>query len=171
MNAMTDILPLSIATSLRQAMRGMAQSVVLITTAFDGRRHAMTATAVCPVSMDPPVMLMCINRSASAHTALSRGRAFYINLLAARHELVARQCSGAVKGEERFESGEFSLDEGGLPYLTDAQAVIRCARDGMMSYGTHDAVFGRVESVHVRHDMEPLLYLDGRYTTPIAAVA
>jgi flavin reductase (DIM6/NTAB) family NADH-FMN oxidoreductase RutF len=90
---------------------------------------------------------MCINRSASAHTALSRSRAFYINLLAARHEAVACRCSGAAKGEERFESGDFALDESGLPYLADAQAAIRCTRDGMMSYGTHDAVFGLVESV------------------------
>lgn len=148
---------------LKLAMRGLAQSVVIITTAQSGERHAMAATAVCPVSMDPPSMLFCINRTASAHPILSKGAAFCINLLADRHEDLARLCSGPTKGEARFGSGAFATDDEGVPYVLDAQANVTCVQDGRVSYGTHDVFFGKVRSVRVAGAIEPLIYLDGSY--------
>lgn len=148
---------------LKLAMRGLAQSVVIITTAQSGERHAMAATAVCPVSMDPPSMLFCINRTASAHPILSKGAAFCINLLADRHEDLARLCSGPTKGEARFGSGAFATDDEGVPYVLDAQANVMCVQDGRVSYGTHDVFFGKVRSVRVAGAIEPLIYLDGSY--------
>ena len=158
------------ARRLRQAMRGMAQSVVLVTTAFHDRRYAMVATAVCPLSLDPPAMLMCIDRAASAHRALSEGAGFHINLLRAEHEALARLCSGPAKGEERFARNAFAMDGDGLPYLVDAQANIRCVRDRCVSYGTHDVIFGSVKYVRLAQAIEPLLYFDGAYTT-LAGIA
>ena len=152
-----------IEQQLKLAMRGLAQSVVIITTAQSGERHAMAATAVCPVSMDPPSMLFCINRTASAHPILSKGAAFCINLLADRHEDLARLCSGPTKGEARFGSGAFATDDEGVPYVLDAQANVTCVQDGRVSYGTHDVFFGKVRSVRVAGAIEPLIYLDGSY--------
>jgi flavin reductase (DIM6/NTAB) family NADH-FMN oxidoreductase RutF len=150
---------------LKRAMRGLAQSVVVVTTAQNGERHAMAATAVCPVSMDPPSMLICVNRAASAHAILSKGAAFCINLLAARQEDLARLCSGPTKGEARFESGAFAMDGEGVPYVPDAQANIACLQDGRVSYGTHDVFFGKVTSVRVADTIEPLIYINSSYTT------
>jgi flavin reductase (DIM6/NTAB) family NADH-FMN oxidoreductase RutF len=154
---------IGLEAQLKQAMRGLAQSVVVVTTAMRGERHAMAATAVCPVSMEPPSMLFCINRAASAHGILARGASFCINLLATRHEDLARLCSGPVKGEERFESGAFGMDEEGVPFLLDAQASIRCVQDGCTSYGTHDVFFGRVGHVRIGDTIEPLVYVNGGY--------
>jgi flavin reductase (DIM6/NTAB) family NADH-FMN oxidoreductase RutF len=149
---------------LKLAMRGLAQSVVVVTTAMRGERHAMAATAVCPVSMEPPSMLFCMNRSASAHGILSKGAGFCINLLAMRHVALARLCSGPIKGEARFESGAFATDEEGVPFLFDAQASISCVQDGCTSYGTHDVFFGRVRHVRVSDVIEPLVYVNGNYS-------
>jgi len=148
---------------LKRAMRGLAQSVVVITVAHEGERHAMAATAVCPVSMDPPSMLFCINRTASAHGILSKGAAFCINLLGERHEELAKLCSGPIKGEARFEGGAFAMDEDSVPYVCDAQANIACIQDGRMSYGTHDVIVGKVRSIRVSDVIAPLLYVNGAY--------
>ena len=66
-------MPYNLETKLKHAMRGLAQSVIVVTTAYEGERHAMVVTAVCPVSMDPPSMLVCITRTASAYATLSKG--------------------------------------------------------------------------------------------------
>ena len=152
-----------IEQQLKRAMRGLAQSVVVITTEQSGERHAMAATAVCPVSMAPPSMLFCINRTASAHAILSKGAAFCINLLSERHEDLARLCSGSTKGEARFGCGAFGMDDEDMPYVLDAQANITCVQDGRMSYGTHDVIIGKVRSVRVADVIEPLLYVNGTY--------
>ena len=114
----------SVSEQLKRAMRSLAQSVVVITTAAGGTRHAMSATSVTSVSLDPPSMLFCMNRTASSHPTLAAGAGFCINLLGMHHEPLARLCSGSAKGEARFAEGVWEHDEDGIPYLSDAQASI-----------------------------------------------
>jgi flavin reductase (DIM6/NTAB) family NADH-FMN oxidoreductase RutF len=154
---------LSVSDELRIAMRSLVQSVVVITTAANGIRHAMAATSVTSVSLDPPSMLFCMNRSASSHATLAAGAGFCINLLGRHHEPLARLCSGAAKGEARFADGEWDEDEDGIPYLTDAQASISCIQDGRVSYGTHDIFIGKVRGVRTTPHVLPLVYVDGVY--------
>ncbi len=72
----------SLAADLKMAMRGFAQSVVIVSTVgSDGARYAMAATAVTPLSMDPPSMLICVNRTASSHATLESGANFALNIL------------------------------------------------------------------------------------------
>ncbi|HEY0106193.1 MAG TPA: flavin reductase family protein [Rhizomicrobium sp.] len=149
---------------LKLAMRGLATSVAVITTALGRERHAMAATAVTPLSMEPPSMLFCINRTATAYSILRQGADFCVNLLGQHHEHVARLCSGPVKGEARFESGIFDMDADGVPYLPDAQASVTCMQDGRMAYGSHDVFFGKVKTVRIAGRIAPLVYVDGAYT-------
>jgi len=153
----------SLEDQLKRAMRGLVKSVVVITTALRGERHAMAATAVTPLSMEPPSMLFCINRTASAYPILLDGAGFCVNLLAIHHEPIARLCSGPLKGEARFENDHFEIDEDGVPYLTDAQSSVTCVQDGRVPYGTHDVFFGKVKTVRIAGKIEPLVYIDGLY--------
>jgi flavin reductase (DIM6/NTAB) family NADH-FMN oxidoreductase RutF len=157
-------LNISVSDQLKLAMRSLAQPVVVITTAADGTRHAMSATSVTSVSLDPPSMLFCMNRSASSHPTLLAGAGFCINMLGLHHELLARLCSGAAKGEARFAEGQWDYDGDGIPYLVDAQASISCVQDGRMSYGTHDIFIGKVKSVRTTDFVRPLVYVDGTYS-------
>lgn len=108
-------------------------------------------------------MLFCINRTASAYPILLDGAGFCVNLLAMRHEPIARLCSGPVKGEARFENDHFAMDEDGVPYLADAQAGVTCVQDGRVAYGSHDVFFGKVKKVRIAGHIEPLIYVDGIY--------
>lgn len=164
MTEVTATAEMDLATALKMAMRGFAQSVVILTTIDDeGARYAMAATAVTPLSMDPPSMLICVNRSVSSYKILEGGANFCINILDAHQEDVARCCGGAAKGEERFAVGRWQADEKGLPYLANAQAAIICHQQERISHGSHDIFIGDVQSVRMSGTVDPLIYLDGVY--------
>lgn len=159
MNAET---PIDLETATKQALRRLAKSVVLITCRHEGRRHAMAATAVDALSMDPPSILACVNRSASIHAPMAQAEWFAVNILGREQEELSHHCSGPVKGEERFTKGRWD-DSGPAPVLEDAQAAIVCRRDTSFSYGTHDIFVGRVAEIRTAADIRPLIFVDGRY--------
>jgi flavin reductase (DIM6/NTAB) family NADH-FMN oxidoreductase RutF len=150
---------------LKLALRRLAKAVVVITTRHDGVRHAMAATAVSELSMDPPSLLICVNRTASMHPALAAGADFCINILHSAHEEIAAACSGKLKREARFEVGAWAEAEAlPIPRLAGAQASFVCAQDGRFDHGTHSIFIGRVVEVVTDGAVDPLVYVDGRYT-------
>jgi flavin reductase (DIM6/NTAB) family NADH-FMN oxidoreductase RutF len=149
---------------MRDALRRLAKAVVVITCRHEGARFAMAATAVSELSLDPPSLLACVNKTASLHVPLTAGADFCINILHASHEHIAALCSGKIKGEARFAEGDWQTSPQGVPYLADAQASFFCKQDGSMSYGTHDIFIGRLMDVISAGPVDPLVYVDGRYT-------
>jgi flavin reductase (DIM6/NTAB) family NADH-FMN oxidoreductase RutF len=145
------------------ALRRLASSVSVVTCRHGGRNFAMTATAVSALSMEPPSMLVCVNRSAAFHAALSRADAFAINVLSRAHVVISRLCSGEAKAGSRFEVGDWDT-EAAAPVLIDAQAAIVCRKDNEMAYGTHTVFMGRIMSIATNGDVDPLIYVDGQYT-------
>ncbi|CAN7643370.1 flavin reductase family protein [Cupriavidus necator] len=164
------------STALREdmlmAMRRMARSVAVISCRHGERRYSMSVTAVDSLSADPPSLLICINRNSSIYPPLDAGADFCINLLAADHRDIAVDCSGRLKGEERFTSGEWEDDLLGVPCLRDAQANLVCQQDGRFDYGTHAVFIGRLREVKLAGEVSPLVYVDGTYTTsaPLGAL-
>lgn len=154
-----------VALRLREGLRRLAKAVVVITCQHDGRRFAMAATAVSELSMDPPSLLICVNRNASLYAPLSRGADFCVNILRSDHSAISAACSGKAKGEARFAVGVWGATARGCPVLEDAQASFVCRNEQAMDYGTHHIVIGQVEEVFVEGEVSPLLYADGRYLT------
>ncbi|EJL27335.1 conserved protein of DIM6/NTAB family [Caulobacter sp. AP07] len=150
--------------SLKQALRRLAKAVVVITTAKDGVRYAMSATAVSELSMDPPSMLICVNRSASLYPILAQQAPFAINILHNSQIDIARRCAGEVKGEARFEQGDWRELDLGVPGLVGAQATILCRNAKQVDHGTHGIFIGDVSEVFLEGQPEPLVYVDGRFT-------
>jgi flavin reductase (DIM6/NTAB) family NADH-FMN oxidoreductase RutF len=152
-----------IAGALKGAMRGFGQSVVIITTVdADGKRYGMPATAVTPLSMDPPSMLICVNRTAAAYVTLEQGADFCLNILSADQADIGK-ASAMAKGEDRFAKGQWEADDYGLPCLAGAQTVISCQQRQAISYGSHDIFIGDVRAVRLSGSADPLLYLNGQY--------
>lgn len=148
--------------SFKSAMRRMAATVTIISTGSSGQRFGMTATAVTSVSMDPPSLLVCVNRSASIHDPIREAGRFCVNLLSASHQAHCSAFSGKEKGEDRFRFGAWH-SHGELPYLSDAQANIFCDVDVETPYGSHTVFIGRVTDCMVRGTPEPLMFVDGRF--------
>lgn len=155
----------------REAMRRLAAAVMIVTSRdLDGRPHGMVASSVIPVSMDPPSMLVAVNRDAGLHPVLERSRRFCVNLLTDdQHHLLAPFSQTSLR-EQRFRSDDWfnawSGDVEQLPWLPRAAAVIDCAVDLATGYGTHTLFVGRVLSVHCAnaqsHAIAPLVWLAGQ---------
>ena len=151
-----------LAAGTRRALRRLASSVAVVTCRDQTGRHAMTATAVSAMSMQPPSMIVCVNRANAFHAAIGRAQAFAINILHRRHEQISVGCGGRLRGEDRFGVGAWD-EANGVPILADAQAHIVCARDARFDYGSHTIFVGRVISVGTYGLVDPLVYVDGHY--------
>ena len=123
----------------------------------------MTATAVNAMSMQPPSMIVCVNRSAAFHAAISRAGSFAINILHRNQVEISTGCGGKARGEDRFGYGAWG-EESGVPVLTDAQARVVCAKEAEFDYGSHTIFIGRVTSIGIHGEVDPLIYVDGKYT-------
>lgn len=150
----------------RKGMRSLAASVTLITTRHRGLRGGLTATAVCSVSADPPQLLACVNRSASAHDPIGEAGVFCVNVLAAQHRELARRFAGmdGIDGDERFAAGgEWQAMQTGSPALAGCPASFDCELVQAVPAGTHTIYIGRVVGVRVTDGAEALLYADGTF--------
>lgn len=152
---------------LKAAMRRMPGAVSLVTT-FDPDGEApagLAASAVIPISMDPPSMLISINSSASAHDPISRAGRFCINLLAADQTDLVEPFSNSARRHERF-SGEDWAERDGVPYLPEACAAIFCDVRQIISFGTHSLFIGEVVDVAgPNDDAAPLGWMAGEFAT------
>jgi flavin reductase (DIM6/NTAB) family NADH-FMN oxidoreductase RutF len=163
----TETVSAELKQGMRQAMRRLAASVVVVTARDGDTRYAMAASAVTSLSMDPPSILACVNKSTSIYPVLMAGVDFCINILSAAHEDLSIAASGAQKGEGRF-IGDWRDDpDTRTPFLGDSQASLICAVDGIHHYGTHGIFIGKVKRVHLHGDVYPLIYVDGRYSSVV----
>ena len=122
----------------------------------------MTATAVTSVSLAPPALLVCVNRSTSLHAVVHRHEAFRVTYLRQEQQDVAAAFGGGASGLEKFRNGRWRLHAPGGPRLAGALAHVICDLDTAFDYGTHTIFIGRVRSVRTS-DAEPLVYRDGAY--------
>ena len=157
--------------SFKDAMRCLASTVGIISTGSGDIRHGMTATAITSLSMDPPSLLVCVNRSGSFHALISQSSEFCVNLLQSEQSFVSDAFAGKLSPEERFRYGDWDEDELGVPYLKDAQASIFCVKQDAIDHGSHSIFIGVVRAVKLAEDVRPLLYSNGVYSrcAPLAA--
>lgn len=152
-----------IAADLRLGLRRLAKAVVVVSSRHRDTRFAMAATAVSEVSMDPPSLLICVNRSASLADPMRAGADFCVNILHADQQAVAETCSGGARGEARFDVGQWREEGDAPPVLEGAQASFVCRNDKVIEYGTHLIVIGEVIDTRIDGDLDPLMYADGVY--------
>jgi flavin reductase (DIM6/NTAB) family NADH-FMN oxidoreductase RutF len=151
-----------LADRTRCALRRFAKSVAIITTRWNARRYAMAATAVVELSLEPPSLLMCVNKAASLAKPLSGGARFAVNLLGSDHAALPVCCSAPQHGEDRFRLGEW-VEWEEIPILQDAQASFVCTTDSVVTFGTHYVVIGKVDAVRQSGPVDPLIYVDRLY--------
>jgi flavin reductase (DIM6/NTAB) family NADH-FMN oxidoreductase RutF len=157
------------AEQFKLAMRSLAATVNVVTSAHSGHRYGMTATAACSVSADPPTVLVCINKSTATHGAIAKSGAFCVNVLRAEDRELSSVFSGAQSGESRFKARDWTRLATGSPALIDALVSFDCRVVRKVAQGTHTVFFGEVEQLLFGKKGKPLLYAEGQYAklTPI----
>jgi len=150
---------------LFRAILGSFPSGVTVVTAMDrdGTPRGLTSNAVCAVSADPPLLLVCVSKASQTLPAIRSSGAFAVNFLAeGRHEVSHRF---ATKDPAKFESVAWhpSNVAGGAPVLAaDSLAVAECVVTGAVEAGDHWIFVGRIDGGEIR-DGVPLMYFRRRY--------
>ncbi|MFT5083013.1 MAG: flavin reductase [Lentisphaeria bacterium] len=155
-----------LSAALKKGMRLLASGVCVITgKTQSGERVAMTASSVTSVSDNPPSLLVCVNKEAKMDAALAMTEGFTVNVLSKEHEHVSNTCAKPSEGDNRFNSGNWALDDGsGLYHLADALTVFICEKKQVVPYGTHNIYIGDISKVIVSENgPEILVYANGAY--------
>jgi flavin reductase ActVB len=151
----------SIPQLFRQAMAGFPSGVTIVTTAAsDGTPRGFAASSFCSLSMDPPLVLTCLAKSAQCHDAFMESDAWAIQVAGGHQiDLVARF---ATKAADKFAGGEFVADSRGVPILPDASTVLSCTAHARYDGGDHTILIGRVDAAVVL-DHAPVLYFQSNF--------
>ncbi|HKA22688.1 MAG TPA: flavin reductase family protein [Blastocatellia bacterium] len=145
----------------RTALSRFVSGVTVVTTLADDDRPAgITVSAFSSVSLEPPLVLVCIDKRASLHNHLAEGRHFAVNILADHQQGVSRRF--ASRDENRFEGAGYRCGLHGAPLLEGALAYIECRVAHVYPGGDHTIIVGEVESTSVA-DHKPLAYFRGNY--------
>ncbi|MFD6878490.1 MULTISPECIES: flavin reductase family protein [unclassified Streptomyces] len=141
---------------------------VTVVTTVDaaGRRRGFTAGSFTSLSLDPPLVLVCLAKRAAGHDAFVRTDRFLVNVLAAdQADIAGAFARSGHSGIDKFAGTPMEPLEHGLPGLTDATARIVCALHDVLDGGDHSILVGRVESAAVG-GAEPLVHHNRRFTRP-----
>ena len=154
------------AAAFKKGMRHLAASVTLITTCEGKLRGGLTATAVCSVSAEPPQILVCVNKTASAHDTIGKAGFFCVNILAPEHRKIAERFAGmdGVEGDARFgDMGEWSTLTTGAPVLKGCPVSFDCKLVTEVAAGTHTIYIGQIVDIALDAAALPLVYADGNF--------
>ena len=153
--------------TFRKSMRLLAGGVTIVTSAFEGKRSGLTATAVCSLALAPPRILASINVTGNTFQIVARSRCMSVNLLASDHEHLAERFAAkrAALDEDRFIYGEWKERVTGAPVLADALAALDCRVTDIIPLDTHAILIGVVEDVLFGPRRLPLIHFEAGYTS------
>jgi flavin reductase (DIM6/NTAB) family NADH-FMN oxidoreductase RutF len=148
--------------TLRDALGCFATGVTVVT-CFDeqGRPFGLTANSFTSVSLDPPLLLVCVHRQAVCADALLSASHFAVNVLQTQQQPASIRFS--TRSEDRFGPNDWSPGEFGAPVLQESLGVFECERHAVHEGGDHYILVGRVVKASFDPALDPLLYFRGRY--------
>jgi flavin reductase (DIM6/NTAB) family NADH-FMN oxidoreductase RutF len=145
----------------RRVLGHFAAGVTIVTTiGADGQPYGLTATAFTSVSLDPPLVLVCVDKRAESHAHFQTSGVFAVNFLATSHEHLSRRF--AVSGGDKFSGLAVRTGATGAPLFADALGHLECRTVEVFAGGDHTIFLGQVEAGDAR-DGDPLVYFRGTY--------
>lgn len=144
----------------RQVVGHFTSGVTVITSQIDGTKFGLTASAVASLSLDPPMLIACINREAGTCHAMSRSGAYTVNILREDQGGIARQF--ATPSDDKFRGVEVGVGALGQPLLTDALAHVECRVAEQVVGGTHAVFLSEVVNARAGAGA-PLAYYRGGF--------
>jgi flavin reductase (DIM6/NTAB) family NADH-FMN oxidoreductase RutF len=149
----------------RKALGSFATGITVITLDSEGEVHGMTANAFASVSLDPMLVLVCVDQRASTHAHLHAKKRFGVNVLAEGQRVISEYYARPGRTHDRAaeEAGAtFDRTQHGTPLLHGALAYLECKLHSAQDAGDHTIFIAEVEDVVVRNG-RPLLYFESKY--------
>ncbi|MCY4088286.1 MAG: flavin reductase family protein [Actinomycetia bacterium] len=155
------------AAAYRPAIGRFATGVALVTTVWQERRYAMTASALTSVSLDPILLLVCLARDSQTRPAVRSSGVFGLSVLSGpRGREIAERCARSADPDlDQLEGIPLRYGDGGLPVLEGALAWAVCTVTQTLDSGSYDIAVATVDSIGTddRDLDDPLVYFDGSY--------
>ena len=148
------------AQLFRSALGHFASGVTVVTVRHLGENAGFTATAFSSVSLQPPLILICVDQNASSRAILDEAGHFAVNVLSAEQESISR--TFASRGVDRFADLNYNLGQLEDPLIARALVQLECKVVQKVVAGDHTVYFGEVQNAHVQ-DGTPLLHFQGKY--------
>lgn len=146
----------------REALARFPTGVTIVTTTDpDGRWWGFTASSFNSLSLDPPLILVCVAHDARCHRVFTSEPAFRVNVLAPEHEGLATRFG--TRGVDKFAGDEFRAGDDGLPILDEAVVSMRCRTVERAEGGDHTILVAHVEDVRLRREGTPAVRVDHHY--------
>ena len=147
----------------KQACAHWATGVTIVTARSGEKVHGMTVSAFTEVSLEPPLVLVCADKSTNTLPFLEEGRVFAVNVLAAGQEALSDKFASKQDEWRRFDDLAWETGETGAPILPGTLAAFDCRVVAAHEAGDHVIYLGEVEWVRIDDEREPLLYACGSY--------
>jgi flavin reductase (DIM6/NTAB) family NADH-FMN oxidoreductase RutF len=145
----------------RAALSNFPSGVTVVTTKdADGRLHGITVSAFSSVSLDPPMILVCVDKRAGSHDALLQSRAFVVHILAEDHAHHSKNF--ASRNADKFAGIEYRKGISEIPVLENVLVTLECRLAHAHEGGDHTIFVGEIEKAEVREG-NPLIYWKGDY--------
>lgn len=145
----------------RTALSRFASGVTVVTTKdARGILHGITVSAFCSVSLEPPLVLICIEKITGSHYAFEESNVFVVNILREGQGDLSEHFASQLP--KKFDDVEYVLNAEGVPILTGALVNLECRLKFAHQGGDHSIFVGEVEKVTVREGM-PLIHFKGEY--------
>ncbi|MEM7237004.1 MAG: flavin reductase family protein [Pseudomonadota bacterium] len=149
--------------TLRQALGSFATGVTIVTAMSEtGEPVGFTANSFTSVSLDPPLLLVCLAHKALSYRIFRTADSFAVNVLSADQEAIAMRF--ATPGADKFAQMDWSAGKLGAPLIPDCLARFDCAMHQRVTAGDHDILMGRVVGFS-RHEGQALVYHSGTFRT------
>lgn len=145
----------------RAALGRFASGVTVVTTKNDsGKLFGITVSAFCSVSLEPPLILVCIEKRAGSHHAFQESKAFVVNILREDQQSVSNHFASHL--EDKFANVEYDTGIENLPVLRNCLANLECRLHDSHESGDHTIFIGQIEKAAVNEE-NPLIYWHGKY--------
>jgi flavin reductase (DIM6/NTAB) family NADH-FMN oxidoreductase RutF len=148
--------------AFKTALRCWASGVTIVTAKAGDAMHGMTVSAFNSVSDDPPLVLVCANRTSRTHGVIRAAGKFNVNILSRAQEPLSGHFASSKTESSRFEGIQHRIGSHGSPILDGSLVALECEVASAHDEGSHTIYIGRVLACHVC-DTEPLVYYQGAY--------
>lgn len=151
-------------STFKDLMARFPAGVTVVTTERDGQRHGLTVSAFASVSLDPPLVLACIDVDAESHDMIADSGVYGVSFLSEKQADLSDRFAGFHDVDDRFEGIEATTLQTGAPLLADALAVADCTVEKAVEAGDHTIFVGRVEAAAInRPTALPLAFWNRGY--------
>jgi flavin reductase (DIM6/NTAB) family NADH-FMN oxidoreductase RutF len=147
--------------AFRSVLGSFTSGVTIVTTCHNEQLHGITVSSFCSLSLEPPLVLVCIDNRCRSADLIKQASVFAVNILAEDGEWLSRQF--ASRAEDKFANVAYYYGETGVPLLQQALAVIECQLVNKLPGGDHTIFVGQVIAAHANDQLRPLVYQRSRY--------